>query len=236
MKSCGRCCRGLAMQFEVPVRISQAAPDSARVAQIRKAFAESATPVPPLPSNTVIMLACVGVFTVLAVLFTTPLGFTGFLKLSAAARVVDYTIILLLAMVLAGGVVEQMIPGSRRVMQPGVSVLVAILLLSMIAAVQFPVFAMDNFVQHGIPCLRAGLLCAIPAGVLTWALMRRGFATDATSAGIAGGAFAGLLGVAVLALHCPIFNAAHIIVWHLGTVVVASLGGGLLSRAATRYR
>src|SRR4051812_17853389 len=131
MRSCARCCRGLAMEFEFPARITQAAPDADRMAKIRRQFAESAAPVRPLPSNGRMMLACVGIFVLLALLIAMPLGLFGFLKMGLAARVVNYTIIFLLAMVLAGGVAEQMIPGSRRVMQPGVSVAVAIMLLSL---------------------------------------------------------------------------------------------------------
>jgi hypothetical protein len=222
------------MQFDVPQRIAQASPDPARVARIRKSFAESAAPVRPLPSNASMMLAAVAVFTALAIVLAAPLGFPGFLAMSTADRVADYTTILLLAAVLSGGLAEQTIPGSRRAIHPGAAVLAAILLLSLTAALRFPEFAMNNFVVRGIPCLRAGLICAIPGGILAWAAMRRGFVTNPAPAGIAGGAFAGLVGVAVLALHCPIFNAGHIIAWHLGALAIASLTGGILARAIVK--
>lgn len=221
-------------------KISLAAPDSARVAQIRKIFTESAAPVRPLRSNAVMMLGCAGAFVILAILLTLPVGFYGFLKIGAWGGAIEYSVLLLLALVLAGGAVEQMIPGSRSIMPPALSVLLAIVLLSVTAALLFPDFAMNDFVHRGMPCLRFGLLCAIPAAGFTWFLMRRGFVIDPLSAAIAGGALSGLLGVGVLALHCAILNAAHIIVWHVGVIAVTSVLGALLgwgvSRAGARRR
>jgi hypothetical protein len=219
------------MQFEVPRRLSLAVPDAARVAQIRKTFAESAAPVRLLPSNLAMMLSCVGAFLILAILLTVPVGFYGFLKVTAWGAAVQYSVLLLLALVLAGSAVEQMIPGSRRIMPPTVTVVLAIVLLSVTAALLFPDFATHDFVHRGIPCLRYGVLCAIPAAGFTWLLMRRGFVIDSVRAAIAGGALSGLLGVGVLALHCPILNAAHIIAWHVGVLAVTSLFGAFLGWA-----
>ena len=83
------------MQFEIPRRIGDAMPDNARAAQIRKAFTESAVPVRPMPSNAAMVLASVAVFVALAILFSTPLGFPGFVKMSVGARVLVYTAIIL---------------------------------------------------------------------------------------------------------------------------------------------
>jgi hypothetical protein len=51
---------------------------------------------------------------------------------------------------------------------------------------------------------------------------------------LTGGAFAGLTGVGVLALCCPILNTPHILVWHLGVVLVAMFAGGIAGLALTR--
>jgi hypothetical protein len=218
------------MQFEVPARISGATPDSARLARVKKTFAASASPVRPLPSNGAMMLLCAGVFVVLAILLTIPVGFPGFAKMSVSGRWMDYSVVFLLTMVMAGGVVEQMIPGSRRTMRPVWTIFFGILLLSVTAVFLFPDFAMQRFVPTGIPCLRYGLVCAIPGAGFTWILMRFGFVTDPVPAAVSAGALSGLLGAAVLALHCSIFNAPHIVVWHVGVIVVASLSGVLTGR------
>ena len=224
------------MPFEVPDRINSAVPDAARVARIREDFMKSATPVRPLPSNGRMMAMCVGVFAVLAILLTVPFGFSGFAKLSAANAAVEYSVVGLLALALAGAAIEGMIPGSRRTLPPAAGVLIAILLLSVTASLLFPDFALHDFVRTGIPCLRLGVLCATPAAALTWIMMRRGYAVDTVSAVVAGGALSGLLGVGVLALHCAVLNAAHIIAWHVGVVAVTSLFGALLGWVLARYR
>jgi hypothetical protein len=216
------------MPFEVPPRISGAEPDSRRLADVRKMFAQSATPVRPLPSNAAMMALCLGVFVALGVILAAAVGLYGFAKMSATERWMDYSVLLLLALVLAGGVVEQMIPGSRRTMRPVWGVLFALVLLSLTALVLFPDFDTAGFVAKGIVCLRYGVLSSIPAAGLTWLLMRRGFITDPLAGAVSGGAFSGLLGIAALALHCPIFSAPHIIVWHAGVLVVTSIAGACI--------
>jgi hypothetical protein len=224
------------MPIEVPARIGSAVPDSALVARIRTTLMEAAAPVRPLPSNAALMALCVAVFIALALLLTLPVGFPGFARLDTVSRLIEYPAVLLLAFMLAGSLVDQMIPGTRRVIGPAAGVLVAVLLLSVTAALLFPGPMPKNFVDEGIPCLRLGALCAIPAGGLTWTMMRRGFAADPLSAAIAAGGLSGLLGVGVLALHCPILNAAHIIAWHVGSIVVAALFGALLGWSWSRRR
>jgi hypothetical protein len=216
------------MPFEVPARIGHAAPDSARLAAIRKTFAESAAPVRPLPSNAVIMAFCLGVFIALGVILAAPIGFAGLANMSAGARWMDYSVLLLLALALAGVIVEQMIPGSRHTMRPVWGIVLAIVLLSLTSLVLFPDFDTNRFVPRGMPCLRYGLLSSIPAAGLTWILMRRGYIVDPLAGAISGGAFSGLLGAAVLALHCSIFNAAHILVWHVGVIAVTSAAGACI--------
>ena len=224
------------MPFEVPQRISGAVPDSGRLDRIRKTLAASVKPVRPLPSNAVMMMMCVGAFAGLAILLAFPAGFSGFAKMSASGRWMDYSALLLIALVMAGSVVEQMIPGSRRTMRPVWLIVIAMLLLSVASLVLFPDSGLDAhpFVSRGIPCLRYGVLCAIPGGALTWILMRCGFVTDPVSGAISAGAFSGLLGTAALALHCPILNAAHIIAWHVGVIVVTSLAGVVIGFVQVR--
>ena len=236
MRSSELCSREMAVPFEVPPRISLAVPDSRRVAEIRKTLTESAKPVRPLPSNGAIMLLCVGVFILLAVLLALPAGLLGFSRATASEAAIEYAVLLLLALALAGAVVEQMIPGARRSVPPAAGVLLAILLLSLTATLLFPRSEPNDFVSQGVPCMRLGLLCAIPAACLTAFMMRRGFVTDTVSAAIAGGGLSGLAGAAVLALHCPIFDATHIIAWHAGVIAVTSLAGAFLGWVLARSR
>jgi hypothetical protein len=49
--------------------------------------------------------------------------------------------------------------------------------------------------------------------------------TDVRGTAVLIGCFAGFAGVAVLSLHCPLQNSAHIIVWHLGAMALSALCG-----------
>jgi hypothetical protein len=100
--------------------------------------------------------------------------------------------------------------------------------LAVVLALCFRDYRTTHFMHAGLACLGIGMLHAIPAGLLSWLVLRRGFAVDAVSAGLAAGTLAGLAGVGMLELHCPNFQAAHVLVWHLG-VLLASGGLGALS-------
>lgn len=45
---------------------------------------------------------------------------------------------------------------------------------------------------------------------------------------------AGLTGIAMLELHCPILKAPHIMFWHVEVVWVSGIGGWLVGRLAQR--
>jgi len=85
-----------------------------------------------------------------------------------------------------------------------------------------------RFVSQGIPCLRLGVISALVSGLLGWRLLQRGYLVSPRETIVLYGFFAGLVGVAVLALHCPIRNSLHVLVWHLGAMVLAGLLGLLL--------
>ncbi len=88
-----------------------------------------------------------------------------------------------------------------------------------------------HFVSVGIACLVAGLAHAIPVAVLSWLLLRRGFAVNPVAAGAVAGTLAGLAGVTMLELHCPNFQVLHVLVWHTAVVPVAGAAGALLAWA-----
>jgi hypothetical protein len=85
----------------------------------------------------------------------------------------------------------------------------------------------DHFFSIGIVCLLTGLLHAIPAALLGWLLIRRGFAVNPVSAGLVAGMLGGLAGVGVLELHCPNFQAIHVLVWHTAVVALSATAGAL---------
>jgi hypothetical protein len=142
--------------------------------------------------------------------------------------VVYYGSFLLLASLFAMDVVEQIIPGSRRRVKPGVLIAGAALFLVALAPVLFENFTLGHFVKNGVPCLEFGTICAAVGGVLGFFLIRKGFLTSPLEAGVLMGCFAGLSGVTALGFVCPFLNAPHILVWHFGTMAIGTAAGALI--------
>jgi hypothetical protein len=210
-----------------------AAPGSDRVAAIRKALTESLRPVRPLPPDAVLVLISLAVFLALTVVGALPVGFSGFHAMGEIPRMVVYPTVLIAAVLLSMGLVEQTIPGSRRRVPALVAVLFPFVALGLAIPLLFPDHGFADFVREGYPCLRLGLICAVPAAIAAGLWMRRGCVTDLPAAMVTAGAFSGLVGVGTLALHCPNFNSLHILVWHLGAIPLCILVGAVIGFAIT---
>jgi hypothetical protein len=127
-----------------------------------------------------------------------------------------------------------MIPGSHRPAAPGTFLAVACAALAVLFAILFRDPLAGHFVSQGVACLTAGLLTAVPTGLAGWMILRRGFAVNPTSAGLAAGTLAGLAGVTMLELHCPNFQTWHVLVWHTTVVPVSAAAGALVGWLAGR--
>ncbi len=190
---------------------------------------------PVRPVSPVWMLASLlSISALIAIASASALGLYGITKLSIPEIGTIFSALGIFTWLAATMSVGEMIPGSRRWMSP--AMLLALILIGSIAveAVLFRNYAMDAFVPAGIPCLRAGLVVAIPAGVGSWLVLRRGFAVNPRSAGLAAGTLAGLAGVMMLELHCPNFLAPHVMVWHTAVIPISALMGALLARIQNR--
>jgi hypothetical protein len=169
------------------------------------------------------------------------LGFAGIAKMSWLDRCAVFSALALLVLAAANQMVSSMIPGSRRRVSPGALLAASALCLITVLAFCFRDYQTTRFLHAGIVCLSLGLLHAIPAGLLSWLVLRRGYAVNRVSAGLAAGTLAGLAGVGMLELHCPNFEAPHVLVWHTGVLLVSAAlgalwGWGLSSIAAKRQK
>jgi hypothetical protein len=139
--------------------------------------------------------------------------------------------------VIGGGVVlltfsigRQVIPGSRHPVSPwllGIGILGGLLLVT---ALLFPWAHTSNFAVAGWRCSARGLMIALIAGALAYWSLRRGVILRADLLGASVGLLAGLAGVTVLQFNCPILEAAHIIVWHVGIAISSAIAGFLFGR------
>ena len=104
--------------------------------------------------------------------------------------------------------------------------------LTAVFALLFHDYGTDAFVSQGVKCLAAGLAEAIPVSAGIWWLLRRGYSVNRASAGFVWGVMAGLAGIAMLELHCPNFEAPHVMVWHIAVLPVS----GAIALLATRLK
>jgi len=170
-------------------------------------------------------------------------GFYGIEKMDLLQAGLIFATLCVLAWAMAQEFVSELIPGSRRRVTPAVLLVTTCASLLVLFAFLFRDYRTEHFVAAGIVCLLIGILHAIPAGLLAWLLLRRGFAVNVVSAGLVGGALAGLAGITVLELHCVNFQALHILLWHTAVVPVSAALGAAVgwtlrkrsSRTATQF-
>jgi hypothetical protein len=111
----------------------------------------------------------------------------------------------------------------------------SIVVLVGVFALLFHDYRTEHFVSAGVVCLLTGFLHAVPAALLCWLVLRRGFAVNSVHAALAAGTLAGLAGVGVLELHCANFQATHVLVWHTAVVPLSGAAGALVAWAL-RFR
>lgn len=205
--------------------------DPALLARVSAGIASNLKPVRPLPSASMLALALFLITAGLSVISAWALGFHGIEQLTASDVAVIFPALLFFTAIASVLNVSEMIPGARRLTSP--SRLLLIILFTWIAVdlALFQNYNMGEFVKEGVPCLRAGLAVAAPTGIAGWLVLRRGFAVDRTAAGLAAGTLAGIAGLAMLELHCPILRTMHIMVWHTAVIPVSALAGALLAKS-----
>jgi len=218
---------------ELDAILSQAAQvphdvDPALLASIGNSVGRSLTPVRPLPPAWALAGGLILVSGAVALAGAGRLGLYGIQKMSVLDRALIFPALGLLLWLAATASVAEMIPGSRRRLSPPILLGAGSLALVTVFAILFRDYHTHHFVHEGIACLSAGLLHAIPAALASWVLLRRGFAVNPVAAGMVAGTIAGLAGVTMLELHCPNFEAPHVILWHTAVVPVSGAAGALL--------
>jgi len=209
--------------------------DPALLKRIADSINTSLRPVRPLPPTWILTGGLAVICAAVAVTAAARIGFYGIEKLSFGERVLVFSTLALLVWMTGKEFVSQLIPGSRQALSVGSIVTIGSAALLGVFALVFRDYHTDHFVSAGIACLLTGLLLAIPAACMSSLLLRRGFAVNPIAAGLAGGALAGLCGVTMLELHCPNFQALHVLVWHTAVVPVSAAAGALVGWALHRH-
>jgi hypothetical protein len=216
---------------EVLARAAHDAPalSPALLNSIAEAIKPSLRPVRPMPPAWLLTTSLILIAAVVALAGAARAGFYGIVRLTPFAGVLIFTALLLLLWASAAEFAATMVPGSKRRVRPGVLLVIACSVLMGVFAFLFRDYHTTHFVSAGIACLAAGLAHAVPVALLSWLLLRRGFAVNPVAAGAIAGTLAGLAGVTLLELHCPNFQVLHLLVWHTAVVPVAGAAGALLA-------
>ena len=202
--------------------------DSALLDRVAGSIQATLKPVRPLPPTWVLTTGLILICAIVGLAGAARAGFFGIEKMDLLQRVLIFSTLAILVWLAGEEFTSELIPGSRHRMTPGVLLGIGCLALTAVFAFIFRDYHIEHFVSAGFTCLFTGVLHAIPASILSWLVLRRGFAVNAISAGLAGGALAGLTGVTLLELHCANFQAFHILVWHTAVVpVTAALGAAV---------
>lgn len=88
----------------------------------------------------------------------------------------------------------------------------------------------------GLACMAHDVAAAVPALLVTLWLTARALPTRAPLAGLLAGAGAGATADGLLHLLCPISDLGHVLVWHLGAIVLLAAAGAVLGAGWDRWR
>ncbi len=197
------------------------------LASIAESIQPAMKPVRPLAPAWLLTGAAALVCAAVALAGADRFGFLGFERLGIPARASIFVALGVCLYVASEEFVSQMIPGSRHRVTPAALLQITIVGLITVFAILFRDYHTMDFFSAGIVCLSVGLLHAVPAALICWFVLRRGFAVSLVSAGLAAGILGGLAGVTMLELHCSNFEALHIIVWHTAVIPTSGALGAL---------
>jgi hypothetical protein len=201
--------------------------------RITESIAGSIRPVRPLPRRWLLTGGVVFICAAVSLAGASGLGFHGLIKMSVLERAAVFSVLGILMLAVAGELASAMIPGGLRRFSSGGLLAVTALCLVAVLGASFRNYQTTRFMHAGLVCLSIGLLHAVAAWILGWLVLRRGYAVNKVSAGMAAGTLAGLAGLGMLELHCPNFQAAHVLVWHLGVLLMSAGLGSLWGWGAT---
>jgi hypothetical protein len=218
--------------------------DPALLGRVSTAMTADLRPVRPMVAAPVLAFQLLAISMILAVMSAWGLGFSGIRKLDVVEIGAIFPALLIFMWLAALLSVAETTPGGLRwknpdvmdtvMRKPGLLLLVVMAIWIGVIAIFFHDYELGAFVPQGARCLCAGVLIAIPVGIASWMVLRRGYAVSPVGAGLAAGMLAGLAGLAMLEFHCPNLRAPHVMVWHTAVVPLSAVGGAALAKISGR--
>lgn len=191
----------------------------------------------PLPSDRQLTFLLIALFFCFIIGAALPSGTAGLHALRPGQLILYYGALTLSVLFTASAIVQEITPGSRRYLNTGRVLLVEGAGIVLLTALLFHSVSTHRFVEFGHGCFELGASCSLASAVLFSYALRGGYPVAPVRTGIVTGFFAGLSGVAVLAVHCPLLTFAHIATWHLCMLPlgmgVGALAGLLIQKRAS---
>jgi len=200
-----------------------------RVKQIEGVMVANLRPVRPLASRGIYFAAFAGIFVAVCVASWLGIPARGWQALSDLQRTLVFAPMIAIAALLAFSLVRQMTPAdgySRSTAMLAASLFLWLLVFMLLVFRPLPEPA---FLYDAEGCFRMGMMFAIPAAIMVAWLFSRGAPLHPGLAGATAGGLAGLTGLAVLEIHCPILNLYHILTAHVSVTLVCALLGYIFS-------
>lgn len=199
--------------------------------RIESALLPTLKPVRRAPPQIASALIFLIAFAVLAFLLVSATQKGGLRAMDATQMAVMTTLLAIPAILLSFSLAWQMIPGSYRRFSAKSLLSGSYLALLAAAALLFPWNASSASFASGWRCSATELLIAMPSAALFWLLLRRGAPHAGYVLGASLAGFSSLLAVAVLQFQCPLQQAPHLLIWHLGVPLLLVPAGMLLAHA-----
>ena len=222
LASCSRCA-----QLEAFLQ-SSPQPDFPEALQrkIENSILPGLSAVSPLPSVLTVTIMLVLASAVVVVASEWPLGLAGWRARNATQIAVNFGILGISSCMLANMLARLISPGSSSTVW-GFTILPLLALIGS-NSILFGDSLSKAFALETFTCWEIGVACASVSAILFWLVLRRGFSLNRVGHGTAAGLLAGLTGVMVLEIHCPILERAHIVAGHLGAALTCMAAGAAL--------
>jgi len=205
-----------------------------RLKQIETAVTADLKPVRPLAPDSAYLAGLLGIF-LIACIAGCFIGPHGWHVLSGLQKVTVLVPLAATTALVAFSVVRQMRPAAKHARSSALVSAGVFVVLLLIMMVVFQPAQESAFLRHGLACFRTGMVFAIPAAFFLALLLLRGAPLSPLLTGATAGGFAGLVGLTVLEIHCPILNVYHIIFWHV-SVTLACIVAGIVFSSVTFWR
>jgi hypothetical protein len=194
----------------------------------------SLQPVRPLPGRKQLAAAFFLVFVIFSAGFAAVTGSGGFAAIPAVSFAILAAAIVGVAAIVAVLLSVEMIPGERRCCDHRTVALGSLALLLGIIALAFPWESGQGLLSQSWHCFRQGAVFSLPAGVLAVLVLRWGAPLSWPAVGACAGMLAGLTGLGVLHVACPMHTANHIALEHWSVPAAGMAAGFLLGKCLPR--